>query len=100
MSLDRPTFATTSTLIGRWFRRERAQPWRHKQQRRMTLDELKIQLEARQDFVFLQAELRKYLEENSFSSTPEQRERVRLVRLQAGCSSPLSPPSSWRTSLP
>lgn len=44
----------------------------------MRTDELKIQLEARQDFLFLQSELEKYLENNSFSSTPEQRKRVPL----------------------
>lgn len=49
----------------------------------MTPDELKIQLEARQDFLFLQSELRKYLEENSFSSTPEQRQRVPPRELKA-----------------
>ena len=42
----------------------------------MTVDELKIQLEARQDLVYLQKELHKYLEENNFTITAEQRERV------------------------
>ena len=45
----------------------------------MTVDELKIQLEARQDLFYLQKELHRYLEENSFTTTAEQRERVSKV---------------------
>ena len=51
----------------------------NKSQRVMTIDELKIQLESRQDLHFLRDELCKYLDENSFTTTAEQRERVTLT---------------------
>lgn len=43
-------------------------------------DDLKIQLESRQDLLYLRDELRKYLDENSFTTTKEQREGVVPVR--------------------
>jgi hypothetical protein len=48
----------------------------NKSQRAMTVDELKIQLESRQDLHFLLDELGGYLEKNSFTATAEQRKRV------------------------
>lgn len=39
-------------------------------------DELKVQLESRQDLQFLRDELRAYLDENAFTTTEQQRERV------------------------
>jgi hypothetical protein len=42
----------------------------------MTLNELKIQLESRQDLKYLRDEFRKYLDESSFTTTQEQRDRV------------------------
>lgn len=48
----------------------------------MTIDELKIQLEARQDLDFLKEELAKYLEEHNFTTTAVQRERVKALLLE------------------
>lgn len=42
----------------------------------MTIDDLKIQLEARQDLEYLKGELRKHLEEHNFTTTELQREQV------------------------
>lgn len=39
-------------------------------------EDLKIQLECKQDLEYLEGELRQYIERYSYTTSPEQRERV------------------------
>lgn len=45
------------------------------------MDDLKVQLESRQDLEFLREELRTYLNETAFTITDQQRERVSLKNI-------------------
>lgn len=45
------------------------------------MDELKVQLESRQDLEYLRGELGKYLDDNAYTTTKEQRDRVPLFAI-------------------